>query len=201
MLKAVLALGLTMAIGSGGLAYDYSQQTARMSGEPLELVHYAAGLKLRVVDLMEQDVGPRISVLPQIGRGMSTTSFETAMGQNPRSTGQQIDEFAQDSPQLQALIKADRAQAKKSWWAKIRQKVVGDNDRPRSDRLADIRERNFPKPRQGLDPSALSGMNAVEFYGNRAAISEGLANTAYNNMKAATEGMDMSGYNSQTLDW
>ena len=201
MLKAVLVLGLAITIGSGALAYDYTQQAAKTPEQTLELADYANALQFRVVDLMEKDVGPRIASLPQIARGMSTTSFKAALERDPPSTRQQIDEFAEGSPQLQAMIKADRAAAKESWWGKIRQKVVGDNGKPRTDRLAGIRERNFPKPRQGIEASDLSGMSAGQLYTNQAAIREGLANTAYNNMKAATEGMDMSKYNSQTLDW
>lgn len=201
MIKVVFTMGLVMTLGSGAMAYDYTQQSGKTPGQTLDFVRYAADLQFRVVDLMEKEVGPRIASLPQIARGMSTGSLDKTLANDLPSTRQQIDDFAEGSSQLQAMVKADRVAAKESWWARIRHKVIGGNDTPRADRLGGIRERNFPKPRQGIEPSDISGMSATQLYGNRAAISEGLSNTAANRMNAATEGMDMSLYSNQTLDW
>jgi hypothetical protein len=189
MIKVLFSLGVVMTLGSGALAYDYVVQSAKHPDEILDLADYAAALQIRTVDLMEQEVRPRIASLPQVAKGLGAAAFD---GDVP-SNAEQIDDFTKDSPQLQAMVKSSRAQAKESWWARIRQKVTGDNGEPRTNRLADIRERNFPKPRVGIDPSSLSGQSATQLYANRAQISQGLSNGAINNMNAVVSGMEENG--------
>lgn len=195
MIKTVFSAGLAMTIGSGALSYDYAQQAAKNPEQVLLLEDYVAALKVRSVNLMEKEKGPRIASLPQISKGMTTSKrMTTASFDSPQLTNaQQIDDFVKDSPQLQAMVKADRAKAKETWWGRIRHKISGEDAEPRTDRLAGIRDRNFPKPRIGIDPASLSGMSAAELYANRAAISEGLSATAANNMNAVVADMEAMG--------
>ncbi|MFK7837036.1 MAG: hypothetical protein AB8B60_12515 [Sulfitobacter sp.] len=189
MLRTLLSLGLTLTIGSGALGFDYRQQAlqvAQSSGGMLALGEYFASLQTRSVNLMEKEVGPRIAKLPQIAQGM--TAFTAS---DDRTNEEQIDDFAKDSPQLQALLKADRAAAKEGFWARIRQKVVGqDQGQEYKPRLSAIRERNFPTPGPTVDPSELAGQDAISLYANRAKIQQGMSNLALQNMNAATAGMD-----------
>ena len=138
-----------MTIGSGALSYDYGQQAAKNPQQILKLADYVAALQTRSVNLMNNQDGPRTAPLPQISKSMGTsTRMATASFDWPeRTNAQQIDDFVKDSPQLQVMLKADHANAKKTWWARVRHKISGDDAQPRSDRLAGIRDRNFPKPR------------------------------------------------------
>lgn len=199
MLKAVFILGLTMMAGSGTVAYDFNRQMHKDPGQEMDLAVYVAGVQGRVVNLMERDkrADVRQASLPQVRRSMVVASFDAA----PRDTRAQIDDFVSGSPQLQAMVKADRAAAKQSWWARIRHKVSGPEKQGDANRLADIRNRNFPTPKQGIDPSALAGMNPMDLYANQAAISQGLSTTAANNMSDMVKsmkdaGVDMSVYQS-----
>ncbi|MGC1494715.1 MAG: hypothetical protein WA790_02820 [Sulfitobacter sp.] len=174
MSKLLLSLGLATTLGSGGVMYDFNAQSQKNPGELLDLIQYASGLQGRVVNLMEVERGPRIADLPQISRRMNTTSFSSA---SPRSTEQDIKEFAQDSPQLQAMLKVDEAKQRKSFWSRARQKVMGDNDAPRSDRLAAIRERNKPVGNfEGENASAFLRMGPAEVIANSGAIAELIEN-------------------------
>lgn len=104
---------------------------------------------------------------------MSTASFSSA----PRSTQQDINEFVQDSPQLQAMLKVDKAKQRESFWSRVRQKVMGDNDAPRTDRLAAIRERNKPAGNfEGENASAFLRMGPAEVIANSGAIAELIQN-------------------------
>ncbi|MDN5786693.1 hypothetical protein [Pseudorhodobacter sp.] len=77
-----------------------------------------------------------------------------------------------------------RAQARETWWARIRHRIIGDDAAPRSDRLKAIGERDLPSPRQGIDPAALAKMTPAEICANRQAITEPMANTVTSNMNA-----------------
>ncbi|MGJ8617860.1 MAG: hypothetical protein ACSHWS_13550 [Sulfitobacter sp.] len=171
MSKILLTLGLAMTIGSGGVMYDFSAQSAKNPGEITSLTHYAQNLQSRVVNLMERDPGPRIASLPQISRPMATTT--ASFSSPPRSTEQDIDDFVKDSPQLQAMVKADRAMQKQSFWARIRQKVTGSDDAQSGNRLAAIQERNKPRELSGgIDPADLANMSAAEIMANRQNIAQ-----------------------------
>ena len=195
MIKTVFSAGLAMTIGSGALSYDYGQQAAKNPQQILKLADYVAALQTRSVNLMNNQDGPRTASLPQISKSMGTsTRMATASFDWPeRTNAQQIDDFVKDSPQLQVMLKADHANAKKTWWARVRHKISGDDAQPRSDRLAGIRDRNFPKPRVGMDPASLAEMSAAELYANRAAICQGMSNTAANNMNAVVADMEAMG--------
>lgn len=169
MKTLILSFGLMMAAGSGVAVYDHSAQSEKSPDEVLGLMQYAVSLQGRVVNLMEPAPRPRIASLPQTDRRMSTASFNSA----PRSMQEDIDDFVRDSPQLQAMVKADRAQQKTSFWARIRQKVTGSDTTQSGNRLAAIQERNrAPKMHQSIDPAALANMSASEIMANRQAIAQ-----------------------------
>ena len=178
MSKFLLSLGLVTTIGSGVVVYDHSVQSAKTPGGVMDMMQYAASLQGRVVDLMEPAPRPRIANLPQADRKMSTASFSsTSLSSASRSTEDDINDFVKDSPQLQAMVKADRAQQKASFWARIRQKVTGSDDAQSGNRLAAFKERNRPRNvTEGIDPAALANMTTAEILANR----EGIAQHAKN---------------------
>jgi hypothetical protein len=201
MIKIIFLVDLAMVLGSSAVAYDYIKQSGQSRDLVLEWDEYVATVQLRAINLMEPQPKKRISSLPQIAKAMTTTSMRT-MGGHSKTTEEQIAEFTKGEPQLQALVERSRIVSRESWWARIRQKVTDDHSEPRNDRLASIQKRNFPKPRVGIDPSALEGMSAVELYANREIISRGLSTTAVNRMNSVVAemeaaGIDMSVY---TLD-
>ncbi len=195
MLKTMLCVGVTLTCGSAAVGYDYTIKAQMTPGEVLSLSDYLADLDLDnlnlpdlnfgVVDLMAKEPQPRIASLPQVGIGLAGPD----MNAPAQTTEEQIDEFVEGNPQLQAMVARDRAEAKTRWWDRLFRKAE-TNEAPRTNRLAAIRERNFPlpvTPRPGLDPNALNGMSALELYSNRGAISQGFTNTVINGMNAASD--------------
>ena len=173
MSKFLLSFGLAVTVGSGAVVYDHSVQSAKTPGEVMDIMQYVAGIQGRVVNLMEPAPRPRIASLPQADRKMSTASISSA----PRSVQGDIDDFVKDSPQLQAMVKADRALQKESFWARIRQKVTGSDDSQSGNRLAAIQERNrAPKYVEGIDPAELANMSASEILANRQGIEQHVKN-------------------------
>ena len=94
MIKVVFSLGVVMTLGSGALAYDYVAQSGKHPDEILDLADYAAALQIRTVDLMEQEVRPRIASFPQVARGIVTAAFDSDVPSN----AEQINDFTKDSP-------------------------------------------------------------------------------------------------------
>lgn len=179
MLKAMLCVGVSLTCGSAAVGYDYHQKAALTPDEVLSLSDYLGDLNFGAVDLMAQPPRERIASLPQIQPGLAGPDIDRA----PQSTEEQIDDFVKDSPQLKAMLEADRAASKERWWSRLFRKA-DKSDAPRTNRLTAIRERNFPTPKQGLDPSAIDGMSATELYSNRARISQGFTNSVANSMNA-----------------
>lgn len=183
MLRAVLALGLSLTFGAAAVGYDFNRQMTSHPEPQLELGAYLGMLPNRVVNLLEPPTDPRAAKLPQVRRMAAAGSDHRC---SLMSGGEQIDDLVKNSPQLRAMLKADRAASRKGFWARLRQKVAGPETKQKGGRLTAIRERNFPTPKAGISPEGLSGMSATELYRNRAAIQGGLANTAASNLKAAS---------------
>jgi hypothetical protein len=191
MLKLVLGLGLTLVIGSVGLGVDFSRQNARHADGALQLDAYLQALPARVKNFsVDREKTPGKPNMPQV-RSVARATLDDDWSN--MSNSEQIDAFASSDPTLKRLVAVDRAQAKQRWWDRIRQKFSPD-EKTSGNRLADIKARNAPLERKpGIDPAALGNMSAGALYTNRAAIQQGMSNTAANRMNDIVSGMEEAG--------
>jgi len=211
MLRMMVALGTVMAVGSGGLAFDYTQQAGNMQGQQLDMSAYLAGPQGRVVNLMEPTIkqDSRQANVPQISR-RTTQSISTASmdlldsGWSGMSNEEQIADFIGDSPQLQDMIKDQKEASRQGFWASVRQKLSGDEKA--GQRQSDIRKRNtlLAGPKYSMDEIAC--MNQGELIANMSQIRRDIPQQAIANMNGVIgaiekSGMDLSDYqNTPTLD-
>ncbi|MGC1503395.1 MAG: hypothetical protein WA782_04560 [Sulfitobacter sp.] len=182
MRKFLLAIGLIMTTGSGAVGYDFVNQAASHAPGALTLESYGAQLPQRLTSMAQVNAAKASNVIPQIRETWTGKSW------SEMSNDEQIASFTADNPQLRQMVAADKAAARQSFWASVRQKA-SPKDKQSGNRLGDIKARTAARAYQPtVQPSDLSGMSAAEIYSNRAEISRSFSAIAAENMTAASKG-------------
>ncbi|MEM7520742.1 MAG: hypothetical protein AAF307_06860 [Pseudomonadota bacterium] len=135
MLRVLFYIGLFATVASSIAGYDFSRQLAKEPAQQLEMSAYLANVPVRAAALLEPKPADK-------ARGMSLPQIS---GMTYTSGTQHIDQFASGSSSMGALVRADRAAAKESWWERRRQKAFDGSDAGAGKgRFADIKSRTQP---------------------------------------------------------
>lgn len=197
--QLALVMGLTMAAGSGVVAFDYnnSKQSAFGKGQPSVFGNQsqsafgrqneaafsndpAFGMLLDFENRLARqalDATPggdaRRSTLPTVHTfdAPQTSEYGIATGE------EELRRMAPHVPQVQEYLRIEAEKERRGLWARVRHKVTGQD----GGGLADIHTRGAEvEDYEEVSPWSLGGMSTLDKYKNREKIGHGLRNSATN---------------------
>ncbi len=174
MIKAVLTLGIVMTVGSGVIAYDYTQQAALSPNEPLDIAIYGQDLQKRLAKFVEA----------QLEQAADTdTTPQTATAEvEPDIAAPEPDTsiLAEAEPAQSADVQGDLPAPGENLFSGLLENFSLDRDVLQIDRLFASQKKAAPSISADLSQQALSEMSTMEMFANRGAIQQSFASNVTN---------------------
>lgn len=191
--QLALVLGLTMAAGSGVVAFDYNknQSSAFGSGQPSVFGNQSQSAFGRQSESAFSN-DPQFGMLLDFENRLARQALDATPGGDERRSSlptvhtfdtqkksehgymtgeEELRRMAPHVPQVQEFLRIEAEKERKSLWARVRHKATGQNDAG----LADIHTRDAPEEEfDEVSPWSLGGMSTLGKYKNREKIGAGL---------------------------